>query len=379
MDGWDLNRVSGGGPLPRRPKRGVLSHGPKIALSLLVGAVVLVAACGTTAPASTPSSASATPTATPPTNVSFAYQVGYNYGMYYVAQQHGWLKSEGINLSPMTIFQSGPPELDALLAGQFDVAVLGFVPVLTLANEVPGTLRVIDVVDNSGTTYSLVAQKGITSVADLRGKTVAVTVGSNYEYFLDQVLAKYGMTESDIHVVNAQPNDGQAAFTAGRVDAVVPATIDTQSLVAQTPGSHVLFSGDQFTASPNPSPNPFAIYDLVVTSTAFANAHPALLTKLIQVFHEKVTPYVSDHFTSAATDILNWQTNVVKATVTLAQVEAGLKGYDFYSIPQVQQIMAGGLLKTSLTSVSQYLVSAKLLPSVPDLSTLIDPQYVNAA
>ena len=370
MDGWKMNRVS---------RRGFLPHGPKVVLSLLVGAVLLLAACGSTAPAGT---ATRTSTSTPPpttTNVSFAYQVGYNYGMYYVAQEHGWLKSEGINLTPMTIFQSGPTELDALLAGQFDIAVLGFVPVLTLANEVPGTLRVIDVVDNSGTTYSLVAQKGITSVADLRGKTVAVTVGSNYEYFLDQVLAKYGMTESDINVVNAQPSDGQAAFTAGRVDAVVPATINTQSLVAQTPGADVLFSGSQFTASPNPSPNPFAIYDLVVTSTAFANAHPALLTKLIQTFHTKVTPYVSTNFTSAANDILTWQTNVVKATVTLSQVEAGLKGYDFYSVAQAQAIVAGGVLKSSLTNVSQYLLSAKLLPKVPDLDTLIDPQYVNAA
>ncbi len=369
MDGWDMD----GWDMKRASRRGFLPHGPKVVLSLLVGAVLLLAACGSTAPAGTAGAATATPA---PTNVSFAYQVGYNYGMYYVAQQHGWLKSEGINLSPMTIFQSGPTELESLLAGQFDVAVLGFVPVLTLAAE-GQPIRIIDVVDNSGATYSLVAQQGITSVADLKGKTVAVTVGSNYEYFLDQLLVKYGMTESDINVVNAQPSEGQAAFTAGRVDAVVPATINTASVVSQTPGAHVLFSANQFTASPNPSPNPFAIYDLMVTTTSYANSHAALLTKLIQTFHTKVTSYVSSNFTSASNDILAWQTSVVEAVVTLSQVEAGLKGYDFYDVPAVQKLFSSGVLQESLSNVAQYLVGAKLLPSYPDLNTLIDTQFVN--
>jgi sulfonate transport system substrate-binding protein len=68
---------------------------------------------------------------------------------------------------------------------------------------------------------TIVVPKGsdITSVADLKGKTVAVAEGSSANYNLLAQLARAGLSYSDITVKNLQPADALAAFSAGHVDA----------------------------------------------------------------------------------------------------------------------------------------------------------------
>ena len=360
-------------------RRGLLIDAARAAVGftgLSVGAAAL-AACSPTATTAAPTAvpgattAGAANPATGSATVPFAYQPGYNYGLFYVAQQKGWFNQVGLTLDPLVIFQQGTVEVDALLSGQFVAGVLGFVPVLTLAAK-NQPVRIIDVVDDSGATYAIVSNADVTDVPGLKGKSVGVTLGTNYQYFLDQVLAKYGMKESDLNIVNQQPLDAQAAFIAGRLDAIVPITINTASILNQRSGAKALFKASQFADAPNPSSTPFAIYDLLVTTASSLSQNAATLRNIMQVFHTKVTSYVKDNFDGASSDILNWQQSVVKAQVTLPDIQTGLKGYTFFDVPGVQKVMSGGLLQTSLTSISQYLIGQNLLPAIPDLSTTID-------
>ncbi|MCL4069345.1 aliphatic sulfonate ABC transporter substrate-binding protein [Pseudomonas sp. GX19020] len=63
------------------------------------------------------------------------------------------------------------------------------------------------------------AETGITSVADLKGKTVAVTRGTDPHIFLIRALADQGLSESDITTVLLQHADGKTALLRGDVDA----------------------------------------------------------------------------------------------------------------------------------------------------------------
>lgn len=60
---------------------------------------------------------------------------------------------------------------------------------------------------------------GIESVADLAGKTVAVTRGTDPYIFLLLALANHGLAEDDIEVVLLQHADGRNALIGGSVDA----------------------------------------------------------------------------------------------------------------------------------------------------------------
>ncbi|NJM55060.1 MAG: aliphatic sulfonate ABC transporter substrate-binding protein [Verrucomicrobiae bacterium] len=63
------------------------------------------------------------------------------------------------------------------------------------------------------------AGSGITKVADLKGKRVAATRGTDPHIFLVRALQEVGLTEKDITLVLLQHADGKAALLRGDVDA----------------------------------------------------------------------------------------------------------------------------------------------------------------
>jgi sulfonate transport system substrate-binding protein len=60
---------------------------------------------------------------------------------------------------------------------------------------------------------------GIATVADLKGKSVAATKGTDPYFFLLQSLSEAGLSASDVTVQNLQHADGRAALENGSVDA----------------------------------------------------------------------------------------------------------------------------------------------------------------
>ena len=63
------------------------------------------------------------------------------------------------------------------------------------------------------------ADSGVTKVADLKGKTVAVTRGTDPHIFLVRSLDSVGLTEKDVKLVLLQHADGKTALLRGDVDA----------------------------------------------------------------------------------------------------------------------------------------------------------------
>ena len=117
-------------------------------------------------------------------------------------------------------FTSGPPLLEALNAGAIDIGGVGNTPPLFAA----AGKKKIEVVSGAtmgakGDTIVVPKDSDIKSVADLKGKTVAVAEGSSANYNLLAQLAKAGLSYKDIQVKALQPADALAAFSNKHVDA----------------------------------------------------------------------------------------------------------------------------------------------------------------
>jgi sulfonate transport system substrate-binding protein len=63
------------------------------------------------------------------------------------------------------------------------------------------------------------ADSTITSIAQLKGKTIAVAQGTSGDYELLAALTHAGLSIKDVTADNLQPADAEAAFAAGHVDA----------------------------------------------------------------------------------------------------------------------------------------------------------------
>src|SRR5699024_11907976 len=125
----------------------------------------------------------------------------------------------------------------------------------------------------------------------LAGRKVAFQIGSAYEYYLDNVLASYDMTQDDIEVVNLNPMDGQGAFLSKNVDAVVPLATSRFTILQHRPDAKLIFTPDDFGTAP--SPRVFSVYDLVIVNGATLDEKRTAVQAVVKTYLERVVPYVT--------------------------------------------------------------------------------------
>lgn len=141
-------------------------------------------------------------------------------------------------------FTSGLPLLEALNVGSVDFSadVADTVPVFAQA----AGAKLVYVADEapSPTAQAILVPKAspVASVADLKGKKVAVTKGAGSHYLLIAALAREGLSIKDVKPAYLTPADGRAAFVGGNVDAYVTWDPFFASAEAQA-GARVLADG----------------------------------------------------------------------------------------------------------------------------------------
>jgi sulfonate transport system substrate-binding protein len=134
------------------------------------------------------------------------------------------LAAAGLDDTEYTIqweeFTSGPPMLEALNADAIHVGMVGNTPPIFAAAS-GGTFKMVAgaTYTGQGDTILVPPDSPIQSVADLKGKRVAVARGSSANYHLLAQLEKAGVAYSDISVEDLQPGDALTAFDSGHVDA----------------------------------------------------------------------------------------------------------------------------------------------------------------
>ena len=119
-------------------------------------------------------------------------------------------------------FPAGPQLLEGLNVGSIDFGTVGEAPpifaqaagapLVYVGNEPPAPESEAILVPHDSP---------IRSVADLRGKKVALNKGSNVHYLLVKHLEKAGVAYRDVQVAYLTPADARAAFERGSVDAWV--------------------------------------------------------------------------------------------------------------------------------------------------------------
>jgi sulfonate transport system substrate-binding protein len=117
-------------------------------------------------------------------------------------------------------FASGPPLLEAINVGAVDFGNTGeSPPIFAQAAGAPIRYVAYEPPAPRGEAILIPRDSPLQSVADLKGKKVALNKGSNVHYLLVKALEKAGVKYSDITPVFLAPADARAAFERGSVDA----------------------------------------------------------------------------------------------------------------------------------------------------------------
>jgi sulfonate transport system substrate-binding protein len=119
-------------------------------------------------------------------------------------------------------FPAGPQLLEALNAEGIDFGHTGDAPpVLAQAAGVPFAYVAHEPSRPHAEAILVPAGSPLRSVADLKGKRVALNKGSNVHYLLVRALEKAGLRYDQVRTVFLPPSDARAAFSGGSVDAWV--------------------------------------------------------------------------------------------------------------------------------------------------------------
>ena len=119
-------------------------------------------------------------------------------------------------------FPAGPQLLEGLNVGAVDVGYVGEAPPI-FAQAAGAQFVYIGNDPASPQAEAIVVRKDspIQSVAELKGKKVALNKGSNVHYLLAKLVEKAGLKLTDLQVVYLPPADARAAFESRNVDAWV--------------------------------------------------------------------------------------------------------------------------------------------------------------
>ncbi len=131
------------------------------------------------------------------------------------------LAPQGIEVK-WTEFPAGPQLLEGLNVGSIDFGTVGEAPPI-FAQAAQADLVYVAHQPPSPRSEAIVVGRDspLKTVADLKGRKVALNKGSNVHYLLVKVLEQAGLKYGDVQTVFLPPADARAAFERGSVDAWV--------------------------------------------------------------------------------------------------------------------------------------------------------------
>jgi sulfonate transport system substrate-binding protein len=151
-------------------------------------------------------------------------RIGYQkYGTLVLLKARGSLEKR---LAPLhvevkwTEFPAGPQLLEGLNVGAIDFGIAGEAPPI-FAQAAGADLVYVGYEPPASAGEAILVPKDspIKTVAELKGKKVALNKGSNVHFLLVQLLQQAGVNYKDIDTIFLTPADARAAFERGSVDA----------------------------------------------------------------------------------------------------------------------------------------------------------------
>jgi sulfonate transport system substrate-binding protein len=201
-----------------------------------------------------------------------------------IIRQQGWLESaladQGIAVNWVQSAGSNKAN-EALRAGAIDVgSTAGSAALLARSNGSP--IQVIDLYTQPEWAAIVIpAGSTIASVADLRGKNIAATKGTDPYFFLLQALEEAGVPLSDVTVQNLQHADGWAALQNGAVDAW--AGLDPIMAGAEAAGASLLYRNIDFNS-----------YGFLNATESFLQTKPDVAQTVVDAY-EKARAWALEH------------------------------------------------------------------------------------
>ncbi|MEQ8730449.1 MAG: taurine ABC transporter substrate-binding protein [Marinovum algicola] len=268
-------------------------------------------------------------------------------------------------------FASGTDVIAAMASGDVKISELGSSP-LAIAASQGVELQMFMMSYAIGESESLIVRDdaGIASVEDLKGKRIAVPVGSTAHFSLVGALDHAGIAESDLTIMNMPPDQIAAAWEQGAIDA---------AFIWQPVQSQIMESGERLLGADKTAEWGYPTFNAWVVDAGFAAENAEALAAFARTMDEANQAYLNDRAAWTA------DSAEVKAVADLTgatpdQVPQILEGYTF--IPLEEQVNGPWLSNAAETmkSTADFLKAAgRIDATAEDYSGFVNAEIAASA
>ena len=326
-------------------------------LAFVFGLVIAVG-CGGNAPetVSEPTDAPAVSSDAAPLVIGYSNWAGW--WPWAIAEEEGLFAANNANVE-LKWFDGYIESMEALAAGQLDGNCQTLNDTISFAADaVNGEVAVL-VNDNSAGNDKIIVTEDINTVAELKGKKVAVEEGVVDDFLLTLALEENGMKRKDVEIVPLETGAAAAAFAAGKADAV-GAFPPFWLTALEREGSKELITSAEF---------PGAIPDLLVVSQKVIDEQPEQVQALVNTWFD-ILAFMAEN--PERSDEIMAQ----RAGVTTEELQLFKEGTRMFTLEDNLEAFSPGdnmkHMPFAAKQMAEFMVSVGFIPEAPDLDKVLD-------
>ena len=267
-------------------------------------------------------------------------------------------------------FDAGTAMSAAMASGDVHISFSQGVTPFLVATAAGQDLQVVDIAvsysDNDNCVVRSELEITKDNVADLKGKKVAVPLGTAaHSGFLAQ-MKHFGIAESDLTIVDMAPSDSAAAFSQPNTDLAMACGWGGSLRTMKEHGNPIISGAEKEAVVGK-------VYDVTSIPTSFGEENPELLAKFLKVTADMNAKY--------AKDSAPMMESIAKAA---GMDDAGTKAViGTFVFPTVEEQLSdawmGGFVDKNLAESAKSLEESGKIKALSDYSALVNASYLEAA
>ena len=268
-------------------------------------------------------------------------------------------------------FDAGTAMSAAMASGDVHISFSQGVTPFLVATAAGQDLQVVDIAvsysdnDNCVVRSELEIDKGNVAT-ELKGKKVAVPLGTAaHSGFLAQ-MKHFGIAESDLTIVDMAPSDSAAAFSQPNTDLAMACGWGGSLRTMKQHGNPIIEGAEKEAVVGK-------VFDVTSIPTSFGEENPELLAKFLKVTADMNAKYVKDSGSMMA--------SIGKAAgMDAAGTKAVIGTFVFPTVEeQLSDAWMGGFVAKNLASSAKSLEESGKIKALSDYNALINSSYLEAA
>lgn len=201
------------------------------------------------------------------------------------AKEFGFFDEQKLDVQ-LEKFAGGPAEIAAMASGDIDISQIGHgahklcIEGKALIFQMDATSLADAVIGNK--------EKGVNTLADLKGKTVATTAGTSSEVILKLALASVNLQPEDLNIIEMDANGVVPAMISGQIDACATWSPGTFKILQQMGDKAIMLADNSMYLDKASFPSSF------ITTEKYAAEHRDVLVRFATAIQKAQDKRISD-------------------------------------------------------------------------------------